>query len=208
MEPSTAGASLLSGIATLLGAFFSPGSPALLDTYSVNRQWNALGHIADSANHGVSDYWATPKETIRSGGGDSEDLAIGKLFELVSKGVSEHTLRLVLLESKDASKSKFVVSRVTDEGEYYLDADTNAIKPASKFSGYEVVYKLNRHSFEVGSFDRLARHKTGLTNWHSMLARMKQDGSLEGELFPGLAPIYPTKVKANESAEPLLKNNK
>lgn len=197
MEPSTAGASFLSGIATILGAFFSPGSPALLDTYTVNRQWNSLGYIEDSVNYGVSDYWATPKETIKSGGGDSEDLAIGKLFELVSKGVNEHSLRLVLLESKDGSKTKFVVSRTSDEGEFYLDAGTNAIKPANKFNDYEVVYKLNRHSLDVVSYERLAKHSKDLANWHSMLARMKQDGSLEGELFPGLAPVVATKVKAN-----------
>ena len=53
----------------------------------VNRFFNTRIRFGeDIAVWGVSEYWATPLETVRQGRGDCEDIAIAKYFTLLSAG--------------------------------------------------------------------------------------------------------------------------
>jgi len=52
--------------------------------HEVNDFWNAaVSYKTDQAKYGVIDYWQTPMETLVSGDGDCEDIAIAKFFTLL-----------------------------------------------------------------------------------------------------------------------------
>jgi len=51
----------------------------------VDYFWNtAIGYKTDMQMHGKADYWQTPRETLISGYGDCEDIAIAKFFMLIN----------------------------------------------------------------------------------------------------------------------------
>lgn len=53
---------------------------------------NEFRYIADSQK----DYWKTPKEFVRDGGGDCEDIAIWQMYYLLEKGCPESQMELVV----------------------------------------------------------------------------------------------------------------
>lgn len=187
MDMSTAGASFLSAVASVFSFFVSPGDPALMQTYSVNRQWNALERI-NAVNPEGKALWATPSETLRAGGGNSVSLAVGKYFELVAKGYNEDTMRLALLEDPQTKSTKYIVIYRQDGSSHYLDSTTNSVKELGDFSPYQVVYKMNRNAFEIGSMTLLSRHTEDLGSWRALLQRMKEEGSLKGQIFTAKKP--------------------
>jgi predicted transglutaminase-like cysteine proteinase len=69
---------------------------------AVNDFYNhRIGFRSDQDLYGVSDYWASPLETLARGAGDCEDFAIAKYFTLVAAGVSQKKLRLVYVRAMD-----------------------------------------------------------------------------------------------------------
>lgn len=62
---------------------------------AVHSHINRLKRVTDARQWGMNDYWATPAELLRAGGGDCEDLAIAKYFALRELGVPVERLRLV-----------------------------------------------------------------------------------------------------------------
>lgn len=61
---------------------------------AVQAYFNRLRRISDADLWGRNDYWATPDELLRAGGGDCEDLATAKYFKLRELGVPTERLRL------------------------------------------------------------------------------------------------------------------
>lgn len=72
----------------------------------VQRHFNRLKRIADARLWGQQDYWATPSELVRAGGGDCEDLAAAKYFALRELGVPAERLRLVYARVLDAARGR------------------------------------------------------------------------------------------------------
>lgn len=61
----------------------------------IHRHFNQFRRVSDTHLWGRSDYWATPLESLRAGGGDCEDIAAIKYFALRELGVPAARLRLV-----------------------------------------------------------------------------------------------------------------
>lgn len=62
----------------------------------VNHFFNTYIRYAEDIDlWGVSDYWASPEETIERGAGDCEDFALAKYFTLRQLGVAPEHLRLL-----------------------------------------------------------------------------------------------------------------
>lgn len=61
----------------------------------VQAYFNAVRRVTDKRIWGRSDYWATPSELLRKGGGDCEDIAAAKYFALRELGVPSARMRLV-----------------------------------------------------------------------------------------------------------------
>lgn len=73
----------------------------------VHRHFNALRRVSDARLWGQDDYWATPAELLRAGGGDCEDLAAAKYFALRERGVPAQRMRLVYVHVFDATRRRF-----------------------------------------------------------------------------------------------------
>ena len=89
------------------------------------------------------DYWKTPYETIISGEGDCEDLAILKMY-LVKKYLDKHYYTEFLLV-KDTYKNEYHALAVIND--YVLDNQTNYITLLKNGSNrYKPIYKINKYN--------------------------------------------------------------
>lgn len=81
-------------------------SPELVLVKRVQLHFNRLERISDLRLWGQQDYWATPSELLRAGGGDCEDLAAAKYFALRELGVPAERLRLVYARVLDPRRQR------------------------------------------------------------------------------------------------------
>ena len=73
------------------------GRGAMAQLQEINRFVNTVvPYTTDSANYGVSDYWASPLEFLRRAG-DCEDYSITKYVSLLELGFREDQLRIVVV---------------------------------------------------------------------------------------------------------------
>lgn len=72
----------------------------------VQLHFNRLKRVTDARLWGQDDYWATPSELLRAGGGDCEDIAAAKYFTLRELGVPADRLRLVYARVYDAVRRR------------------------------------------------------------------------------------------------------
>lgn len=185
MEPSTIGAGVASGIATAVGLLFSQSDTAFVDVYSVNRAWNT--YYSEAAEKSTSDTiaWNTPKQTLEAGIGRQSDVAIGKMFDLVTLGYKENDLRLLAMAKKGSGETVYAAA-LNHEGKWMiLESGKTKLTPIEQAKkDYEIVYKMNRMSLEIESYDLLRARSGDLGRWAKMLDQMKEEGSLKGDQFP------------------------
>lgn len=152
----------------------------------VNNFFNQNVHFEDDIVHWKqSDYWATPLETLGSGGGDCEDYTIAKYMTLLELGVSAEHLRLIYVKAQigGASSHAFQAHMVLgyyaqpDSVPLILDSLLSDIESADKRGDLRPVFSFNSDGLWVGNqaqpqVDPTAR----LSRWRDVLARMKQEG--------------------------------
>lgn len=110
----------------------------------VNRWVNAHPHVADAANWGVPDYWATPGEFLARGG-DCEDFAIAKYFSLIRLGFAQRDLRIVIVSDNGSFHAVLAVH--TGDDTLILDdqvADVTNLKAQPR---YVPVYSLSEQGW-------------------------------------------------------------
>ncbi len=129
---------------------------------NVNDFFNRLKFEDDMAHWGQEDYWATPLETLASGGGDCEDMAIAKYFTLTAIGMSEEKLQITYVKALDINQAHMVLTYFSepDATPLVLDNLEPLVKSASDRKDLLPIYGFNG---------------TGL--W---LARERQAGKLVG----------------------------
>jgi len=94
---------------------------------------------SDLENYGVSDYWASARESLARGRGDCEDYAIAKMELLRAAGVPAADLYLVV--AKDLVRRAdhaILVVRMSD-GFWVLDSGTDEVMPANAVQDYRPV---------------------------------------------------------------------
>jgi predicted transglutaminase-like cysteine proteinase len=104
-----------------------------------------LVFVDDIIHWQQDDYWATPLETLVSGGGDCEDFALTKYFTLTAMGMDETRLRLSYVKALSINKPHMVVSYYTASKATPLVLD-NLIKkilPATERDDLYPVYSFN-----------------------------------------------------------------
>lgn len=110
----------------------------------INLLFNKWPYKLDMDNYGVIDYWATPKEFLKSSG-DCEDYSIVKFYALKSLGYDSNDLRLVVLWDTIRNLGHAVLA-VYAEGEIYiLDNVSNLVFPHTKYKHYNPQYSVNEH---------------------------------------------------------------
>ena len=105
-----------------------------------------LGYVQESVNHrvayrddrdwwGEEDYWATAEETLRTGGGDCEDLAIVKYQALRRLGFSADSLYLSI--GRDTARGDHALLLVRLDGRFLvLDDRNDHPTPAEQFHSF------------------------------------------------------------------------
>lgn len=71
--------------------------PVFHSVEEVNDYINGYSYIPDSQNYNLSDYWASPDDFFRNGGGDCEDYAISKYFIILQQRLYKQRPRLLLV---------------------------------------------------------------------------------------------------------------
>lgn len=140
--------------------------------------------VSDFDHYGVEDYWATPLETLASGGGDCEDFAIGKYFTLLALKLPMDTLTITYVKAQSVdpiNRSHMVLTYFATPAAMPLVLDNlkPEIKPASERPDLAPVYSFNGQGLwlakERSSGKSTAGRSNGIGMWREMIARMGKE---------------------------------
>ena len=112
----------------------------------VNDFYNDSIRFIDDIDHWKKkDYWATPMETLVSGGGDCEDFTIAKYYTLLELGVPEEQLHLTYVKTLELNQAHMVLTYFSDKNAIPLVLDNliASIQPADKRKDLVPVYSFN-----------------------------------------------------------------
>jgi len=123
-----------------------PGLEALIGPVRALKPGQQIGFVQAAINHripyrddrdwwGEEDYWATAAETLRTGGGDCEDLAIVKYQALRRLGFSADSLYLSI--GRDTARGDHALLLVRLDGRFLvLDDRNDRPTPADQFHSF------------------------------------------------------------------------
>ena len=158
---------------------------ALIET--VNGFLNRLRFVDDLAHWGEVDYWATPAESVGSGGADCEDYAIAKYFLLKELGVPTERLRLVYVRAARLNQAHMVLAYYprSDADPLILDNLEPTIRQAAQRPDLVPVYSFNDEAIWVETRGH-AGSPLQIRNWSLLLERLRRELALAGHA--GSAP--------------------
>jgi predicted transglutaminase-like cysteine proteinase len=110
-----------------------------------NQFFNQLRFTTDQKLWGENNYWATPMEFIGVNAGDCEDFAVAKYFSLLSLGVTDEKLRIIMVKATTLNQYHMVLAyyeKPTSEP-LILDNLIGQIKLASERKDLIPVYSFN-----------------------------------------------------------------
>lgn len=154
--------------------------PLMQQLTMVNDFFNQFHYEDDLKYTGQADYWKTPDEFVKDGGGDCEDFAIAKYFTLLLLKVPIVTLRITYVKSNTLNRAHMVLA-------YYpkpqaepliLDIFTPAILLASKRKDLIPVYSFNGANLWLAKqrgHDEFLGASSQLSKWQSMLERLNTE---------------------------------
>lgn len=153
----------------------------------VNEFFNRAVRFEDDQDiWGEEDYWATPLETLATGRGDCEDIAIGKYYALLAAGVPVGKLRLVYVRATINSRSgpqqqahmvlAYYPSPTAEP--LILDNLDGRIRVASRRNDLRPVFSFNSEAVWVGAAASARRDtSTGqMTRWQDLQLRNRSEG--------------------------------
>jgi len=158
------------------------GEPESGRVRTINTFFNRrIDYRDDRDVWGVSDYWATPLESLTKGAGDCEDYAIAKYLSLIAAGTPPSKMRLVYVR---AEVGGMVLAHMVLA--YYpeptaepliLDNLVTEIRPASRRPDLAPVFSFNAEGLWQGvagapAGDPAAR----LSRWRELLAKVRAEG--------------------------------
>ena len=118
------------------------GATPITQINEVNRVINdIIQYREDPVLFGVSDYWATPLETLR-GAGDCEDFAILKFEALLELGFDNDDMRVVVLYDADRQVDHAILAVDIDGRTLILDNYGVPLPPQGRL-GYRPDYSVN-----------------------------------------------------------------
>ena len=118
------------------------GSTPQTQLNEVNRVINSIiQYREDPVVYGLSDYWATPLETLQNGG-DCEDFAILKFQTLLALGFDNDDMRVVVVYDADRRVDHAVLAVDVDGRTLILDNYGVPLPPQGRL-GYRPDYSVN-----------------------------------------------------------------
>lgn len=138
---------------------------------------NQLVFVDDIKHWKQQDYWATPLQTIVSGGGDCEDFSLAKYFTLTGMGMEQDKLRLTYVKVLELNQAHMVVSyyETPKAVPLVLDNLNTRILPATQREDLYPVYSfngaglwLNKRNHDSDLIDNAER----ISLWQTLLKSM------------------------------------
>lgn len=157
------------------------GKPVDEQMREVNDFFNrSLEFTDDRSLWNTEDYWATPVEALRVGGGDCEDFAIAKYMSLRHLGIPSEKLRITYVKALKLNQAHMVLTyyETPEAVPLVLDNLIDSIRPASQRKDLLPVYAFNADGLwlqgaagnkRVGDAKRLSR-------WQDLLKKMEAEG--------------------------------
>jgi len=147
---------------------------------STNRFFNQLQFTTDQRLWGESNYWATPVEFIGANAGDCEDFAVAKYFSLLSLGIADEKLRIIMVKALTLNQYHMVLAYYETPGSepLILDNIDGRIKLASERKDLIPVYSFNGKQLWLNNEKRqgvVAGKPTRLKRWNDLNHRMGLD---------------------------------
>ncbi len=128
----------------------------MISVKNINRTINSIKYKRDKV-----DEWKTP-EDFKKNGGDCEDFAIAKYFELEKQG-------------HDITETEFAYCELNGQAHMVLlhegtvlDNTTNDIKPLDERKDIKVIYKFNKDYISLNG----KKHKNNIAKWNDLMSRM------------------------------------
>jgi predicted transglutaminase-like cysteine proteinase len=142
----------------------------------VNRALNRIPFIDDQKHWGENDYWATPAESVGSGGADCEDFSIAKYFLLKELGVPTQRLRMTYVKALKLNQAHMVLAYYPrpDAEPLVLDNLEDSVRPASQRTDLEPVYSFNDEELWIERRGRSGSPQQ-IRNWSLLLERLERE---------------------------------
>jgi predicted transglutaminase-like cysteine proteinase len=134
---------------------------------------------------GLSDYWATPFESLSKERGDCEDYSIAKYIFLRELDIPDEKLKLTYVRaqiggphSKISQAHMVVTYYATATAEpLVLDNLISEIRPASRRPDLSPIFSFNSEGLWVGTAsDSKGNPSSHLSRWRELLSRIQSDG--------------------------------
>lgn len=142
-----------------------------------------IRHMEDAKTWHRADYWATPSETLGTGRGDSEDIAIAKYFTLLSLDIPVDRLRLIYTHLRDSDRKKTKAVHMVlayyatpDQDPLVLDDHSPMIKPASQRPELRPVFSFNSQNTWLQDTTPSAIPTHNQPAWQKTLQRVRAEG--------------------------------
>jgi len=108
----------------------------------VNRFANAAQYVTDPVNYGMADYWASPGQFLVKNG-DCEDYAIAKFYSLLTLGIPNDQMRVVVLNDLNLHVAHAVLVVYLDGAAWLLDNQIHDVVRADVVHHYRAIYSVN-----------------------------------------------------------------
>jgi len=115
---------------------------------------HAVAFQSDIQNYGVSDYWASARETLARGRGDCEDYAIAKMELLRAAGVPSRDLYLLIAHDLVRRADHALLLVRMDDGYWVLDSGVDEVMPAERVADYRPVVTFSSAGEWMHGFQR------------------------------------------------------
>lgn len=123
------------------------GKGLMTQLRETNVRMNEERYISDNVNWALPDYWATPFEFLRKGGGDCEDYAIAKYMVLRDLGIPVDHMRIVVLKDLALRVDHAVLAVYINGTPFILDSRGSNVVPANSLHDYQPIYSINEHGW-------------------------------------------------------------
>lgn len=113
---------------------------------SVNREVNAARYVSDEVNWNARDHWGTSEE-LRARGGDCEDFAAAKYFELRDLGFAAEDLRIaIVFDEEVGARHAILLARIAGEV-FVLDNRRADVLLAADLGQYRPIVAMNEDAW-------------------------------------------------------------
>jgi len=161
----------------------------LIDDAKLSTDLEKLNRVNDFFNQnikfkndidlwGVSDYWATPSETLIAGAGDCEDYSIAKYFSLLKLGIRAEKLRITYVTiARRGDEAHMILSYFPKPGDdpLVMDSLIPEVKRLSKRADLTPLFSFNNSGlwfFKKNVGEKRISNSCHLDMWGDMKLRM------------------------------------